>query len=267
MQTVRIDQTDLEVSRLGFGTASLHHLPRARSRLRLLEAALGAGITHFDTSPYYGYGLAEKDLGRFMRARRSTVTIATKVGLFPPGPTPLGAAGVWARKALGKAVRSLAAPRADWTIAAAERSLHQSLSRLGTEYLDILFLHEPQDPGLVPADDFVAWLETRRDAGVIRAWGVSGESRSYSAWLTAGHRILNVVQAHDTLDGREADDILASGRPLQFTYGYLGAALRSGAATVAGDVVQGALERNRTGAVIVSTRRAERIAELAEAAA
>jgi len=267
MQTVRIDQTDLDVSRLGFGTASLHHLPLVRGRRSLLEAALDAGITHFDTSPYYGYGLAEKDLGRFMRGRRSAVTVATKVGLYPPGPTPFGAAGVWARKALGRVVRSLAAPREDWTVAAAERSLHQSLKRLGTDYLDILFLHEPPRPESVAADDFLAWFEAQRAGGVIRAWGVSGESRSYSAWLNAGHRIVQVVQARDSLDGREADAVTAAGRPLQLTYGYLGAAMRADASVCARDVLRRALERNRTGAVIISTRRAERVADLAEAAA
>ena len=44
----------IAVSAFGFGTGSLHHLFADRDRARLLETAAAGGITHFDTSPYYG---------------------------------------------------------------------------------------------------------------------------------------------------------------------------------------------------------------------
>jgi aryl-alcohol dehydrogenase-like predicted oxidoreductase len=59
-------------------------------RLRLLEAAFDQGITHFDTAPLYGAGLAEEVLGRFCKGRRHNVTITTKFGLLPRTiPVPL----------------------------------------------------------------------------------------------------------------------------------------------------------------------------------
>lgn len=52
-------------------------------RLRLLEVAFEEGITHFDTAPLYGQGLAESLLGKFARSRRDSLTITTKFGLVP----------------------------------------------------------------------------------------------------------------------------------------------------------------------------------------
>jgi aryl-alcohol dehydrogenase-like predicted oxidoreductase len=52
-------------------------------RLRLLEVAFEEGITHFDTAPLYGQGLAESLLGRFASSRREALTITTKFGLVP----------------------------------------------------------------------------------------------------------------------------------------------------------------------------------------
>ena len=84
-----IDGTDIEVSRLGFGTSSLHHLLSRRDRRSLLLHAESVGITHFDTAPYYGYGLAERELGLALRDRRSRITVTTKVGLYPVSYTHL----------------------------------------------------------------------------------------------------------------------------------------------------------------------------------
>ncbi len=59
-------------------------------RLRLLEVAFEEGISHFDTAPLYGQGLAESLLGRFARSRRDALTITTKFGLVPKTyPAPL----------------------------------------------------------------------------------------------------------------------------------------------------------------------------------
>lgn len=265
MQQITIERTDLRVSRVGFGTASMHHLLRAAQRRGLLETAFDTGITHFDTSPYYAYGLAETDLGRFIEHRRDAVTITSKVGMYSPGWTPLGGLGVWARKAAGRIVSSCAAPRRDWTVARARASLDQSLKRLRTDYLDLLLLHEPA-PERLQADDFLAWLQDEQTAGRIRYWGLAGESSKYCLWLEKDHPIAQVTQTHDSLDTRQGDPVLDAARSLQFTYGYLAAARQSDGDIAAHDVMRRALERNDTGCVLVSTRRAERIPELAVAA-
>jgi aryl-alcohol dehydrogenase-like predicted oxidoreductase len=250
---ITLDGTDVEVSRLGFGTGSLHHLLSARRRQRLLEEAGSAGITHFDTAPYYGYGLAERDLGRYLRGRRSRLTVATKVGLYPLGPASGHIASVLLRKAAGRIVRRIAAPVVDRRVERAEASLHASLRRLSTDHVDFLFLHEP-DPTSLEADETSAWLERERRRGSIRAWGLAGLPAGILPLVRQRHPLAMVVQTQDSLDLRQADFLADSGRKMQITYGYLS---RPHAGSASGDpatTIREALGRNTTGCVLVSTR-------------
>jgi aryl-alcohol dehydrogenase-like predicted oxidoreductase len=80
------------------------------AREAAVRHALDRGVTFFDTAPTYGDGAAEALLGRVLRGRRDAITIATKVG-----------------------------PRDD-----PHASLEASLRRLGTEYVDLVQLHEAQ---------------------------------------------------------------------------------------------------------------------------
>src|SRR5947208_1551767 len=173
MQSVQIDQTELRVSRWSFGTASLHHVPRSNQRQRLLRAAVNAGFTHFDTSPFYGYGLAERELSGLIKHGRADLTLATKVGLYPPRHASYRPLGIWCRKVVGRVVRRVSAPRVDWSIAEARKSLAQSLRRLGTDYVDVLYLHEP-DAMLIAADQFLRWLEDEQVKGSIRYSDLAG---------------------------------------------------------------------------------------------
>src|SRR5262245_50530975 len=73
MKRVQLPGTEIVMSRLSFGTSRLHHVPSGKHRQSLLAAAFDAGFTHFDTAPLYGFGLAESDLGGFLKARRGRV--------------------------------------------------------------------------------------------------------------------------------------------------------------------------------------------------
>src|SRR2546429_8200098 len=70
VNTIVLAGTTLSVSRLGLGTASLHHLLWSSERMQLLKTALDCGISHFDTARMYGEGLAERELGRFLTGGR-----------------------------------------------------------------------------------------------------------------------------------------------------------------------------------------------------
>ena len=83
----------------------------AAAREAAVRHALERGVTFFDTAPSYGSGASESLLGQVLRGRRDTVAIATKVG-----------------------------PRDD-----VRASLDGSLRRLGTEYVDLIQLHEALD--------------------------------------------------------------------------------------------------------------------------
>jgi aryl-alcohol dehydrogenase-like predicted oxidoreductase len=231
-----------------------------------LRAATAADITHFDTSPYYGYGLAETDLGRFLRGQRAALTLATKIGLYPWGGADRHAAAVWARKALGRFVPRLSQPVVNWDIEQARASLNASLRRLGTDYVDVLFLHEP-DPSLMMQDALLRWIESEQAVGRVRAWGVAGVAARVAPFVLACHPLAKVVQTQDSVDGCEADFMGACGRSLQLTYGYLSAQRQGAGDNSPESVMRRALERNATGAILVSTRRVERIAALSRIAA
>jgi len=262
MKQAVIAGTDIRVARIAFGTGSLHRLFSSAQRQKLLEAAASVGFTHFDTSPYYGYGLAECDVGAFLQGKRAAFTVATKVGLYPWGAAAGHAASVWARKALGKVLPAVALPVVNWQVDRARLSLQQSLKRLKTDYVDFLFLHEP-DENLINADEFMRWIESELARGAVRSWGLAGVADKVAPWVRAGHPLGKVVQTQDSLDKRQADFMLAAGRSLQFTYGYLSSQSQPDQANTPELIVRRALERNAMGAVLVSTRRAQRITQLA----
>lgn len=82
---VLIPGTEVCTSSVGFGSSGLMGSAITDSgRLALLNFAYDLSIAHYDTAPLYGLGDAEKVLGKFLKRKRSSVTVATKYGLSPP---------------------------------------------------------------------------------------------------------------------------------------------------------------------------------------
>jgi aryl-alcohol dehydrogenase-like predicted oxidoreductase len=242
--------TDLRLSAIGFGTASLHHLRNLQDRLALLGTALDAGITHFDTAPVYGLGLAEDTLGTFLKGRRGQVTLTTKIGLYPAHGRVRSMSGLWLSKLRGKLPGAAPQFRLDLGLSAAKASLAASMRALQTDHIDMLLLHEP---AVALTDDLVTWLDRQRDAGRIGYWGLAGEAEILRAHLRRAGPEGQVLQTRDSLLGSEAAFLADHGWPMQMTYGYFSA----GSATI--DAV---LSRNATGCALISTRRPERLLSL-----
>lgn len=174
-------------SRLGFGCANL---PRNRQEaLALLETALDAGISHFDTARMYGNGDAESVLGELARRRRADMVIVSKAGIAPPSLF-----GRVVKKAVGAAAPSLMAagsPRFGLFAPGQVRaSVETSLRELQTERLDALLLHEIE-PHQV-SDELKRELETLKDAGKIARFGLA-TSRTHSEAITAADPSLNAL--------------------------------------------------------------------------
>jgi D-threo-aldose 1-dehydrogenase len=182
MEYVRLAANLPPSSRLGFGCGSvMGRVGRSESR-RAIAAALDAGITHFDVARLYGYGEAEALLGEALRGRRDRVVIASKFGLAPPAAAsalralkPLAqraVAGIPGLRPLLRAVVGAdARPPGRFSPAAAAASLEQSLAALGTDYLDILFLHDGQAADLTA--ELKDFLDAQVAAGKIHAYGVA----------------------------------------------------------------------------------------------
>lgn len=180
---VTLDATNVQVTRLCYGTSKLFRLHSSRERQRLLDAAFDAGIRHFDTARSYGLGDAEREVGQFVRRHRGKVTVGTKFGiqisragrLFKPvqqvARRVLGLLPAL-RKRIVRPSSNLVAPHS-FDVPTARASLETSLRVLDIPCIDILFLHAPTiDSGL--SADLADFLSAARARGEIRTWGLSG---------------------------------------------------------------------------------------------
>jgi aryl-alcohol dehydrogenase-like predicted oxidoreductase len=262
MRRVTLQGTDINVSRLSFGTASLHHLPTSRRRQDLLAAAFDYGFTHFDTAPYYGFGIAEQELGRFLKGRRGGVTVTTKIGLYSPSGAHPNTVSVWIRKIAGKVLPAFSRPVVDWTNAAAAKSLDSSLRRLEIDQIDLLLMHDPVSTA-IQSDVFLDWFKKKQEDGRIRAWGLAGDANTMDTWLSTNHPLGMVLQVRDSLTGREADLVKCHGREMQITFGYLSSTSSPPGIPNAAEILTKALRRNVTGSILLSTRQLARVGELA----
>ena len=138
-ETRQIGKTDVRVSSVSFGTASIGNLyqeVRDEDAADVLQAAWTAGITYFDTAPRYGRGRAEARLGAFLGDKpRDSYVISTKVGrVLRPGDAPHEAEGFV--KPLQNSVHE------DYSADGFAEALDGSRARLGTGYIDIVYVHD-----------------------------------------------------------------------------------------------------------------------------
>lgn len=139
----------LEVSRLGLGCNNFGRSLDENGAATVVDAALDAGITFFDTSSNYGEGRSEVFLSSALGSRRDQVVIATKFGQVVPGLDDTGGADP----------------------AYIHKMVERSLRQLQTDYLDLYQLHKPD-----PTTPIEATLETLAglvEKGVVREIGCS----------------------------------------------------------------------------------------------
>jgi len=150
--------TGISVSEIGFGawgiggatpgSTSYGHTDDKVS-LNALACSLACGINFYDTSNVYGYGHSETLIGRAFSSRRADVIIATKVGFVDYERPP------------------------DFSVASISKSIHGSLKRMGTDYIDLLQLHNPPVSWLQQHPETMEEIVKLKNDGKIRAIGVS----------------------------------------------------------------------------------------------
>ncbi|KAB7769061.1 aldo/keto reductase [Xanthomonas sp. LMG 12461] len=134
-----LGRSGVQLSTLGFGAAPIGNLYAEVDDAVALAAvadAYAAGIRHFDTAPYYGYGLSEQRLGQGLRGLpRASYTLSTKVGRCVYDD---------AAAAPGREGFAVAGRRAefDYSRDGVLRAFESSLQRLGTDHIDVLLLHD-----------------------------------------------------------------------------------------------------------------------------
>ena len=166
MEHVFLGRTGVRVSTLAFGTMSFGGEAGERTAAQMFERCRAAGINLFDCADVYHQGRAEEILGRLVGRARDEVVLTTKA-YFPTGP---------GQNDRGSSRHHL------------RRAVEASLRRLGTDYVDVFFLHRMDDR--TPLEETLRELERLVEAGKIVYPAVS----NFAAWQTA--RALGIAERH-----------------------------------------------------------------------
>jgi L-galactose dehydrogenase len=188
--------TGLQVSALAYGASSLGGVFGSideSAGIASVRAALDLGINLIDVSPYYGLTVAETVLGRALRGvDRGSYLLATKVGRYGDAEFDFSAERVVA-------------------------SAHESMARLGVDYIDVLQCHDIEFGDLDQiVEETLPALEGLREQGLIRFIGVTGFPVEALVSVARRHRIDTVMSyCNYTIQNRNLrpwlDDFTAEG--------------------------------------------------------
>ncbi len=148
-----LGSTGLETSEIGYGAWQLCNDDSwggmdDKTALRLIDEAIDGGINLFDTAPNYADTKSEQILGKALQGRRDDVVLVSKFGHTPEGPKLFTVDWFW-------------------------ESLDASLSRLRTDHLDVLLLHNPPSEMYAGTDPLWSAMEEAKAQGKIRHYGTS----------------------------------------------------------------------------------------------
>ena len=143
MQQRTLGNSGLEVSTVGLGCNNFGMRIDQKQTDKVVGAALDAGINFFDTADIYGGGCSEEFLGKSIRTHRDEVVIASKFGMQRDN------------FCAGGASRSYVL-----------RSCEASVRRLGMDYIDLYYLHQPD--ATTPIEETLSALDTLIQQGKVR---------------------------------------------------------------------------------------------------
>lgn len=154
---VTVPGAPVPLSRLVLGTMTFGDTVDRAGAAAMLDTALDAGVTGVDTANAYAGGVTETILAELLPGRRDRIVLATKAGMPHADAgehSPLSARGMRA-------------------------ALEGSLRRLGTDHVDLFYLHQPDRAA--PLEETLSTVAEFVAEGKIRALGVS----NYAAWQIA----------------------------------------------------------------------------------
>ena len=162
-----LGHSGLQVSTLTLGTMMFGEQTSTEDSLRIIDKAWDQGINFIDTADVYTNGRSEEIVGEAIASRRQEWVLATKVGFGPADGVP-NRSGL-SRKHIFNGIDA-------------------SLTRLGTDYLDIYYLH--REDHNTPLQVTVSAIGDLIRQGKIRYWGLS----NYRGW-----HIAEVIRIADSL--------------------------------------------------------------------
>ncbi|MFO1401258.1 MAG: aldo/keto reductase [Steroidobacteraceae bacterium] len=228
MEQRSLGRSGVRLPSIGFGCMGLvgwyGERNDAEARATVLEA-LERGVTHFDTAQSYQNGANETFVGELLRTRRRDVFLATKYGITRD---PQGALVV------------------DNAPAALRQAVDASLARLGTDWIDLFYLHRID--ARVPIEESVGALRELVATGKLRHLGLSECSVATLRRACAVHPIA-AVQSEYSLWSRDPEDgMLAACRELGagfVAYSPLGRGFLAGNFRDAGELPAGDARRGQ----------------------
>ncbi len=171
MQYRTLGRCGVKVSQLCLGTMMFGDPTPEDESLRMIGVALDAGINFLDTADKYNAGESERVVGKVLAGRREEIVLATKVTLpVGDGPNQAGSS----RKHIIEGCEA-------------------SLRRLGTDYLDLYYLHKP-DPD-TPIEESLSALDHLVTQGKVLYVGVS----NFAAWRVAHALGVQALRGWDPL--------------------------------------------------------------------
>ena len=188
MKMRRLGTSGLKVSEVGLGCNNFGMRIDQAATQGVVDAALEAGITFFDTADIYGGTKSEEFLGKALGKRRQDITLATKFGMrIGDDPRRVGGSRRWIM-----------------------RAVEDSLTRLGTDYIDLYQMHSPDAD--TPIDETLRALDDLVTQGKVRYLGNSnftGWQIADADWTAAGgSRFVSAQNLYSLLERKVEFEVL-----------------------------------------------------------
>ncbi|PSL42020.1 aryl-alcohol dehydrogenase-like predicted oxidoreductase [Planomicrobium soli] len=178
MKTAHLGNSGLRVSEIGFGCMSLP--TDSKQAAAIVDEAIASGINYFDTADLYNKGLNEELVGQALKGRRKDIILATKVG------------NQWHQDS----------DEVKWNATKPYilEQVHNSLTRLQTDYIDLYQLHG----GMITdnAEETIDAFESLKKEGLIREYGISSIRPNVIKRFMEKSAIVSIMMQYSLFDRR-----------------------------------------------------------------
>ena len=186
MQYKQLGNSDLQISRIGFGCMSLSP-GREEESIQMIHRAIELGINYFDTADLYNNGMNETLVGKSLKTKRDKAIVATKVG------------NQWRADGSGWDWN----PRKEYIM----KAVDDSLGRLQMDHIDLYQLHG----GTIddPIDELIETFELLQQQGKIRYYGISSVRPNVIREYVKRSAIVSVMTQYSLIDRRPEESVFA----------------------------------------------------------